>query len=209
MTRERSRRYSGRRGGTASGKAASPSRAVREPERDVRGTATGGRQLLAVPGQDDTKPAKLPSVNGAVRAEQTTGLLLVRAAKLHRAAVSRHLARVGLHVGQDLLLLELEGSKGMPQRELADRLGVEQATVGVALRRLESAGFVQRRPASDDGRVRLVLLAPRGREVLPHVHAAWREAERVLANPLTASQLRELRALLGAVVRAQTSTPAD
>jgi DNA-binding MarR family transcriptional regulator len=143
------------------------------------------------------------------RAQQTTGLLLVRAAKLHRATVGRHLARAGLHVGQDLLLLELEGSTGMAQRELADRLGVEQATVGVALRRLEAAGFVERTSAPDDGRVRLVLLTPRGREALPQIHAAWQEGEKVLTDPLTAAQLRHLHAFLNSIGSARNPAPAD
>lgn len=133
------------------------------------------------------------------QAAATTGLLLVTAAKRHRTAVARVLASVGLHVGQDLLLRELAGEDGLSQRELADRLRVEQATVGMALRRLEAGGFVARRPAPEDGRVRLVCLTPAGREALPHIDRAWREAEVVLAEPLSPRQLRELHELLNKV----------
>lgn len=125
-----------------------------------------------------------------------TGPLLVAAAKMHRTAVARVLASASLHVGQDLLLRELAAEDGMSQRELADRLGVEQATVGVALRRLEAGGFVARRPAPEDGRVRLVYVTPAGREALPLIERAWREAEAVLAEPLSPAQLRELHDLL-------------
>jgi DNA-binding MarR family transcriptional regulator len=135
---------------------------------------------------------------------QMTGLLLVRAAKLHRFVVADRLARVGLHVGQDLLLLELSRADGVSQRELADRLGVEQATVGVALRRLESGGFVQRRAAVDDARVRAVFLTERGRDALPAIDAAWREAETALVGRLSARQAEQLRKLLTAMLAALT-----
>ncbi|HEX5595050.1 MAG TPA: MarR family transcriptional regulator [Micromonosporaceae bacterium] len=138
---------------------------------------------------------------------ETTGLLLVKAAKLHRSIVSDRLARVGLHVGQDLLLLELSRVDGVSQRELADRLGVEQATVGVALRRLESGGFVQRRAAVDDARVRAVFLTERGRDALPAIYAAWREAETALFGRLSAQQAEQLRKLLTAMLAASTPAP--
>ncbi len=126
-------------------------------------------------------------------------MLLVGAAKQHRAAVARRLSPLGLHIGQDLLLLELEARGGVSQRELAARLGVEQPTVGVALRRLEAAGFVQRRPAPHDGRVRLVFLTPQGRVALPHVHRAWQDAEQVVTGRLSVPQARQLRTLLTTV----------
>ena len=129
----------------------------------------------------------------------TSGLLLVTAAKRHRTAVARVLASAGLHVGQDLLLRELALEDGLSQRELADRLGVEQATVGVAVRRLEAGGFLARRPAPEDGRVRLVYMTSAGREALPHIDRAWREAESVLAEPLSPTELRHLRELLNKV----------
>ncbi len=136
-------------------------------------------------------------------AEQMTGMVLVRAAKLHRMAVARHLTAIGLHIGQDLLLLALENSDGLSQRELADRLEVEQATVAVALRRMESAGFVQRRPAPHDGRIRQVVLTEQGQAALPHVHDAWRDAEAVLARNLTSTQMVRLHRILAVA----TATP--
>lgn len=121
------------------------------------------------------------------------------AAKKHRSAVARVLASAGLHVGQDFLLRELAAADGLSQCELAGRLGIEQATVGVALRRLEAGGFLTRRPAPEDGRVRLVFLASAGRDALPHIDRSWREAESVLTEPLSPAELGELRKLLDKV----------
>jgi DNA-binding MarR family transcriptional regulator len=143
----------------------------------------------------------LLGVGEGMAVNETTGVLLVRAAKSHRAVVARHLSALGLHVGQDLLLVELEHADGMSQRQLADRLGVEQPTVGIALRRLEAAGFVQRRQAPEDARVRLVALSDRGRATLPSIHAAWRDAERVLTERLNRGQLHDLRKLLTAITK--------
>ena len=131
---------------------------------------------------------------------QSTGLLLVHAAKLHRSVVGHRLGQAGLHVGQDLVLLELDGSEGLSQRELADRLGVEQATVGMALRRLESAGFVRRRPAADDARVRNALLTEKGEAALYDIQDAWRAAEEMLTGRLIGRQATELRRALMSVL---------
>lgn len=139
-------------------------------------------------------------MRAAAGVSQTTGLLLVRAAKLHRGVVGHRLAEAGLHVGQDLLLLELEGSEGLSQRELADRLNIEQATVGVALRRLEFAGFVRRRPASDDARVRNALLTGKGEAALVDIQDAWADAEQIFTAVLSAPRVTDLRQALTSVL---------
>lgn len=131
---------------------------------------------------------------------ESMGMLVVRVAKLHRSVVAGELAKVGLHVGQDVLLAELDGSRGLSQRELADRLKVEQATVGVALRRLESAGFVRRQVSAEDARVRHAVLTEQGVGVLDAIRKAWHDAEHVLTSRLSDRRADELRRSLSALL---------
>ena len=55
------------------------------------------------------------------------------------------LAEVELHVGQEMVLIELWREDGLRGGELAERLGVVSPTVTKMLRRLERCGLVSRR----------------------------------------------------------------
>jgi DNA-binding MarR family transcriptional regulator len=72
-----------------------------------------------------------------------------------------------------------------PVGEIAGNLGVTSQAVSKMVRELEALGYVERTPAPEDARVRLVGLSERGRAVI----AAGR-AERARVN-------RELAAVLG------------
>ena len=72
-----------------------------------------------------------------------------------------------------------------PVGEIADNLGVTSQAVSKMVRELEALGYVDRTPAPEDARVRLVALSSRGRAVI----AAGRD-QRARVN-------RELAAVLG------------
>ncbi|MDQ3794653.1 MAG: MarR family transcriptional regulator [Actinomycetota bacterium] len=55
------------------------------------------------------------------------------------------MAEVELHVGQEMVLIELWREDGLRGGELAERLGVVSPTVTKMLRRLERCGLVSRR----------------------------------------------------------------
>ena len=112
-------------------------------------------------------------VNDAVRA------LAMR----HRAAAAELLAPLGLHPGQEVLLLELHAHGERTQAQLAAASGCEPPTITGSVRKLESAGLVTRRPSPTDGRVTIVELSDRGRSLMPSLEAAWCElAERTVAR---------------------------
>lgn len=132
-------------------------------------------------------------VNDAVRA------LAMR----HRAAAAQLLAPLGLHPGQEVLLLELHAHGPRTQVQLATASGCEPPTITGSVRRLESAGLVVRRPSPTDGRMTIVELSDRGRSLMPALEAAWCElAERTVGGLSTdpdrlTTTLDEVAATLG------------
>ncbi|WP_431039364.1 MarR family winged helix-turn-helix transcriptional regulator [Streptomyces sp. P6-2-1] len=82
--------------------------------------------------------------------------MVVRVARLHRMLAGQLLREVGLHVGQELVMLELWERGRLRQVDLAEILGADAATVTRTVRRLEQAGFVRRVPSPTDGRSVLV-----------------------------------------------------
>lgn len=69
----------------------------------------------------------------------------------------------GFAPGQFPVLLELWVGDGLTQRELLDRLDIEQATMANTLARMERDGLVTRRPHPRDRRAQQVFLTGRGR----------------------------------------------
>jgi MarR family transcriptional regulator, organic hydroperoxide resistance regulator len=130
------------------------------------------------------------------RIQETVGYLLARVGRAHRAGVSTRLAEVGLHVGQEMVLVYLWDQDGRSQTELAERLEVEPPTLTRMLSRMERCGFVERRRDPEDGRIFRVYLTPEGRALREPVEAGWMEVEdRAFAN-LTLEERLLLRRLL-------------
>lgn len=116
-------------------------------------------------------------------ARRTTGFLLAKVCKAHRAGVGALLSEVGLHPGQEMVLIELWESDGPRGGELAARLGVEPPTVTRMLARLENCGLVERRPDPQDARSFRVYLTEEGRRLEEPVARIWeRSEERTLAG---------------------------
>jgi len=92
----------------------------------------------------------------------TIGYLLARVCKAHHFRVRELLHEIGLYRGQQFVLCALWREEGLTHSELAERLSVHPATVSNALKRMERAGFLERRPDPVDQRVSRVYLTPRG-----------------------------------------------
>ena len=115
--------------------------------------------------------------------EGSTGYLIAHACHRHRKKAGEFLATLNLHVGQEMLLLQLWNRDGLMQSELVQLMGVEPATVSRIIDRMTSSGWVERRKDSEDRRVSRVYLTPDGRALQQPVQAAWQRLEEIsMAN---------------------------
>jgi DNA-binding MarR family transcriptional regulator len=127
----------------------------------------------------------------------------------HRALADALLSPLGLHTGQEVLLLELHAKGSRSQGQLAVSSGCEPPTITGSVRKLEAAGFVVRRPSPSDGRVTIVELSDQGRALIPQLKAAWQQlAEQSVAGFIAApiDQLTEVLTAVAASLKA-TSSP--
>ena len=138
-------------------------------------------------------------VEGVHPVKETTGFALAKVCKAHRGSVGGMLAEVGLHVGQEMVLIELWQADGLRGGELACRLGVEPPTITKMLRRLEDFGLVERRPDPADARSFGVHLTEEGRALEGPVLRRWERAEERTFGGLDPSERRELGRLLNKV----------
>jgi DNA-binding MarR family transcriptional regulator len=126
----------------------------------------------------------------------TVGYMLAQLCKLHRQHADALLNRVGLHVGQEMLLNQLWQSEGLNQSQLAERILLQPATVTNMLRRLERAGVVERRKDVDDQRISRVYVSAKGKELEPIVGQLWNRLEEQTFGDFTLEERVLLRRLL-------------
>jgi DNA-binding MarR family transcriptional regulator len=131
------------------------------------------------------------------RFRQADVFQLVLAYKQMWSRMHATMAELGLSPGQEHLLGELWREDGLSQRELVERLGIEQSTVAKTVRRLEAGGFVRREPDADDRRVSRVRLTEPGRAVRSDVEGMWRRVDEDFGDGLTPVERDRLVALLG------------
>ncbi|SOE18777.1 DNA-binding MarR family transcriptional regulator [Hoeflea halophila] len=122
---------------------------------------------------------------------RSAGALVSDIARLHAAEQQRALAPLGLSRAQFVVLCELWLADGMTQRELANGLGLEQATMANTLARMQRDGLVTRKPHPDDGRSQQIWLTEWARDLRDPASRAALEADGLLAAALPSAE-REL-----------------
>jgi DNA-binding MarR family transcriptional regulator len=124
----------------------------------------------------------------------------------HRALASALLAPIGLHPGQEVLLLELDAHGPRTQVQLATASGCEPPTITGSVRKLEDAGLITRRPSPTDGRVTIVELSKRGHEVMPALKVAWVQLAETTVADLEVTSVEQLRDTLAELARSLRRT---
>jgi DNA-binding MarR family transcriptional regulator len=113
------------------------------------------------------------------------------------------LAEFGLNIGEWSVLGKL-WQAGAPYRRspgyLAKRAGLTTGAMTNRLDRLEEEGLVRRLPDHDDRRGVLVELTPKGRELWERAVGAQAAKERFVASALSATERKQLNALLRRMV---------
>jgi DNA-binding MarR family transcriptional regulator len=109
--------------------------------------------------------------------QRATSHLLVQMCKLLRIRAHALLEEIGLYGGQQFVLMALWENEGITHSELAEQLHVRPATITNALKRMERAGFIERRRDAEDRRVSRVYLTDAGRNIRGAIEEVWRELE--------------------------------
>lgn len=121
---------------------------------------------------------------------------LAQAAKAHRARAGTHLARIGLHPGQETVLKILADDDGQTMSQLAATLAVQPPTVTKMVTRLSAQGFLKRAASEADGRLARVFLTEEGRALVATIDMSWKRLEREALVGLDEKDRKKLRKLL-------------
>ncbi len=113
------------------------------------------------------------------RSESATWLASQLARGFTRALQARAV-KLGFSPGQFPILIELWEEEGLTQRQLLDRVDVEQATIANTLARMERDGLIERRVHPTDKRAQQIFLTDKARDMREDALAAAEEAEQAV-----------------------------
>jgi MarR family transcriptional regulator, organic hydroperoxide resistance regulator len=121
---------------------------------------------------------------------------IFRIARLHRMMAGNLLRRVGLHPGQELVMMYLWELGPQRQTDLIRLLDSDAATMTRTIRRLEHAGFVRRSPCADDKRAYLIEPTAAGRALRPQVEQIWNQLEEIVVGGVGDRERQTIRRVL-------------
>jgi MarR family transcriptional regulator for hemolysin len=129
-------------------------------------------------------------------AHQPLGLHLTRVSRTVSRAFDETLAEAGGSLPAWLVLISLKSRQLASQRELAEAVGIQGATLTHHLDTMESAGLVTRRRDPANRRLHLVELTPAGDALFLRLRDAATAFDRRLRAGLSEDDVAQLEALL-------------
>jgi DNA-binding MarR family transcriptional regulator len=129
--------------------------------------------------------ARGPVVTDALFRQESLGYQVNHLARLLAQALAARIAPYGVVPGQFAQLLALFEQDGLTQRELCDRVRIEQATMAKTLQRMQRDGLVRCVPDPDDRRRIRVYLTDQARAIERDLAAAARSVNASATDGLT------------------------
>jgi DNA-binding MarR family transcriptional regulator len=136
------------------------------------------------------------------------GFVLTDVARMLRGAFERRIANAGLGLtpGEARTLVRIATLEGGRQLDIAQRLGIEPMTLSTSLDRLQSLGYVERRPDPADRRAKLIFTTPAAGAMIAGIRTEQVELMRQVTSgiaeedvDLIRDRLRQLRANLSVI----------
>ena len=127
---------------------------------------------------------------------RSAGYLVNHLARVFERALAERIRPLGITPGVFPALLELWEGDGLTQKDLVQRLDIEQATIANTLARMERDGLIRREKDQADGRVQRVWLTERARDLRgPATEAASSVNRDVLASFSPEAQQRLIESM--------------
>jgi len=130
-------------------------------------------------------------------AQPPIGLHLARTARSVSRAFDDALAQAGGSVPVWLVLISLKSQQVRNQRELAEAVGIREATLTHHLNSMDEQGLITRRRDPANRRVHLVELTEAGEAAFQRLRGAATAFDQRLRSGLSGDEVSQLEALLG------------
>ncbi len=130
------------------------------------------------------------------KTENSIGYLSRVVFRTFSRVLERRTLEYGVSAGQWRFLRQLWLQDGITQRELSERVGMREPTTVVALRSLETAGFIERKKRPDDRRKTYIFLTPTARKLENELKPINAEIHEMATAGLSFEEVETLRSLM-------------
>jgi len=128
------------------------------------------------------------------------GLILFGTARAWRTRLDQRLRPLGLSQGKWRTLMHLsQGGNKLTQKEIAERMGIEGATLAGLLDRLQDDGWIERRGSAEDRRCKTVHLQRRSKSVLDKIFNAAHDLRAELIENISQHDLETCMSVLSKI----------
>jgi MarR family transcriptional regulator for hemolysin len=128
--------------------------------------------------------------------EETFGETLHLAAHAWRITLDRRLRPLGFSRSKWMILLHLSRTDGMTLSALAERIGIEAATLVRLIDRMEAEGMLERRPSESDRRIKHLHLTPTGKETAKRIKAYAADLRKEILSEIDEKELNSTLSVL-------------
>ncbi|MCB6201793.1 MarR family winged helix-turn-helix transcriptional regulator [Extibacter muris] len=123
-------------------------------------------------------------------------VILHRLIHMSKYQAFKRLDDFDLKPSQAGILFVLSCNGKLSQRELAERIGITPPSMTVALRKMETRGYIEKEPDEKDQRIIRILLTEKGESCVEDIRTVMDEMEAVLYQNMTQEEKMLLRRLL-------------
>lgn len=125
--------------------------------------------------------------------------------RMHHSMMIREFELRGLSkASHPFLLFALHDAgkgKSLPQKEIAEKLGVAQPTAAVSIGRMLRAGLLTKAPDQEDSRRKLVALTPKGERLVSECREAFDDIDARMLEGFSEAERKRLRAYYLRMIR--------
>lgn len=131
----------------------------------------------------------------------STGFLVNNLARLFWAGLQHKIEPLGIVPGQFPALLELWSNDGQTQKELVEKLDIEQATLANTLTRMERDGLIVRKDHPTDGRAKIIHLTEKSWAIRDKAYEAANATNEAALSSLSSEEREQFNSIMRKVLK--------
>jgi Transcriptional regulators len=135
--------------------------------------------------------------------DMPVGMLIHIVTHIHMDRIRTNLERYGVQRTYGPILKELSMSEGMTQKKLAENMRITAPSMSINLQKMETAGFLLRKPDDNDMRQMKLYLTDKGRETAEKADREIALANDKLVEALSDDEKSEFKRLLIKILESQ------
>lgn len=131
----------------------------------------------------------------------SAGYLINHVARLFFEGLRKRIEPFGIVPGQFPALLALWQKDGQTQKELVEKLDIEQATMANTLNRMERDGLILRKDHPTDGRAKIIWLTPKANSIRDDAYKAASTVNEMALADLSPDEQKQFIDTMQRVIR--------